>query len=43
VAVNVWTVDDPDRMLELARWGVDGIVTNVPAVAVATLSTLGPP
>jgi glycerophosphoryl diester phosphodiesterase len=43
VAVNVWTVDDPDRMLELARWGVDGIVTNVPAVAVATLATLGAP
>lgn len=37
LVVNVWTVDDPDRMRELASWGVDGIVTNVPAVAVATL------
>lgn len=37
LAVNVWTVDDPDRMRELASWGVDGIVTNVPAVAVAAL------
>lgn len=31
--VNVWTVDDPDRMRELIEWGVDGIVTNVPDVA----------
>ena len=40
VAVNVWTVDDPDRMRELASWGVDGIVTNVPAIAVAALTGL---
>jgi glycerophosphoryl diester phosphodiesterase len=33
MAVNVWTVDDPARMAELASWGVDGIVTNVPDVA----------
>jgi glycerophosphoryl diester phosphodiesterase len=33
LALNTWTVDDPDRMLELAGWGVDGIVTNVPDVA----------
>ncbi len=33
LAVNVWTVDDPDRMVELAGLGVDGIVTNVPDVA----------
>lgn len=31
--VNVWTVDDPEKMRELIRWGVDGIVTNVPDVA----------
>lgn len=31
--VNVWTVDDPQRMAALVRWGVDGIVTNVPDVA----------
>ncbi len=37
VAVNTWTVDDPARMVELARWGVDGVVTNVPDVARATL------
>jgi glycerophosphoryl diester phosphodiesterase len=31
--VNVWTVDDPDRMQALAAMGVTGIVTNVPAIA----------
>ena len=33
LAVNVWTCDDPDRMRQLASWGVDGICTNVPDVA----------
>ena len=37
LAVNVWTVDDPERMVELARMGVDGIITNVPDVAVQAL------
>jgi glycerophosphoryl diester phosphodiesterase len=37
LAVNVWTVDDPDHIRQLAGWGVDGIVTNVPAVALAAL------
>lgn len=37
LAVNVWTVDDPERIRELADWGVDGICTNVPAVAIAAL------
>jgi glycerophosphoryl diester phosphodiesterase len=37
LAVNVWTCDDPDDMLRLARWGVDGICTNVPDLAVRLL------
>lgn len=31
--VNTWTVDDPERLAGLATLGVDGVVTNVPAVA----------
>ncbi|MGI8792693.1 MAG: glycerophosphodiester phosphodiesterase [Acidimicrobiales bacterium] len=38
IEVNVWTVDDPDRMRWLAEAGVDGIVTNVPDVALAALA-----
>ncbi len=37
LAVYVWTVDDPNRMQELASFGVDGIITNVPDVASKTL------
>lgn len=33
LAVNVWTVDDPDRIRELAAWGVDAVITNEPDVA----------
>jgi glycerophosphoryl diester phosphodiesterase len=31
--VNAWTVDDPERIARLAELGVNGIITNVPAVA----------
>jgi glycerophosphoryl diester phosphodiesterase len=31
--VNSWTVDDPVRMAQLIEWGIDGICTNVPDVA----------
>lgn len=37
LAVNVWTVDDPDRIRALASWGVDAIITNTPALARAAL------
>jgi len=37
LGVNVWTVDDPDRMRALADLGVGGICTNVPDVARAVL------
>lgn len=36
--VNVWTVDEPSRIVELADFGVDAIITNVPSVAVAALA-----
>lgn len=39
LTVNVWTVDDPARMRELAAAGVDGIITNVPDVARAAMRT----
>ena len=35
LAVNTWTCDDPARLRELIAWGVDGICTNVPDVALA--------
>lgn len=31
--VNTWTCDDRERMAELIEWGIDGICTNVPDVA----------
>ena len=37
LAVNVWTVDDPNRMRALALIGVDALITNVPAVGVESL------
>ncbi len=33
LALNAWTCDDPSRMAELITWGIDGICTNVPDVA----------
>ncbi len=37
LAVNTWTCDEPDRIRWLADLGVDAVVTNVPAVALAAL------
>lgn len=33
LAVTPWTVDDRDRIVELANLGVDGIITNTPGLA----------
>ena len=40
LAINTWTCDEPDRMRELIRWGVDGICTNVPDVAASVRAGL---
>jgi len=37
LAVYPWTVNDPARMVELAGWGVDGIITDVPDLAARAL------
>jgi len=37
IAVTTWTVDEPERIRELAKAGVDGIITNRPDVARAAL------
>ena len=38
IAVNTWTCDDPTRMAELIDWGIDGICTNVPDVALHVIA-----
>ena len=40
--VVAWTVDDPDRIAQLARWGVDGIITNLPAMARGVVDEVEP-
>lgn len=35
--VNSWTVDDPAKMAELIDWGIDGLCTNVPDVALSVI------
>jgi glycerophosphoryl diester phosphodiesterase len=37
LAVNAWTVDDPEEIRRLAVAGIDGIVTNRPDAALAAL------
>ncbi len=38
LALHTWTVDDPDRIRWLAGLGVDSVITNDPATAVAALA-----
>jgi glycerophosphoryl diester phosphodiesterase len=40
LSVNTWTCDDPERMRELIDWGIDGICTNVPDVALAVIESM---
>jgi glycerophosphoryl diester phosphodiesterase len=37
LAINTWTCNDPDRLRELADWGVDGACTDVPDIALTAL------
>jgi len=38
--VDVWTVNDAEAMRELVRRGVDGIITDLPDVALATVRSI---
>jgi glycerophosphoryl diester phosphodiesterase len=38
IAVNVWTVDEPEQMRALADMSVDAIITNVPSLCREVLS-----
>lgn len=40
IGVNSWTIDDPVRMAELVEWGIDGICTNAPDVALEVLGRI---
>ncbi len=43
LAVNTWTCNDPDRLRELAAFGVDGVCTDVPDLALTALGRrIGP-
>jgi glycerophosphoryl diester phosphodiesterase len=41
VAVEPWTVDDPDLMRQYMEWGVDGIMTDRPDLMLRVLEELG--
>ena len=38
LSVNTWTIDDPARMAELLEWGIDGLCTNKPDVALEVIA-----
>lgn len=37
LVVNIWTCDDPARMRQCQQWGVHGVCTNVPDIALSVL------
>ncbi len=41
LAITTWTCNDPDRLVDLAAIGVDGVCTDVPDVALASLGRRG--
>ena len=42
VGINTYTTDDPARIVELASWGVDGVVTNDISLALRALGRPAP-
>jgi len=40
VAVEPWTVDDPELMKQYIEWGVDGIMTDRPDLMIDVLNNL---
>lgn len=43
LSVSTWTVNDADRMRELHRLGIDGVITDFPARALQQCAELFPP
>ena len=41
IAVEPWTVDDPELMKQYIEWGVDGIITDRPDLMVEVLKEMG--
>ena len=41
IAVEPWTVDDPELMKQYIEWGVDGIMTDRPDLMVEVLKQMG--
>jgi glycerophosphoryl diester phosphodiesterase len=43
LAIHVWTIDEPDDMIEILDLGVDGIITDAPSVLEGVLSQRAAP
>ena len=41
IELNVWTVNDMDKLERLVEWGVDGLITNFPPVCMSYVKSLG--
>ena len=42
LAVNTWTVNEPQRMRQLMELGVNGLITDRPDLALKILAELDP-
>jgi glycerophosphoryl diester phosphodiesterase len=41
IAVEPWTVDEPELMRQYIEWGVDGIITDRPDLMIEVLEEMG--